>query len=130
MTGGHQRALFVVHTPIRLPTTMIPKQAIEKARQGGWKTKLVWDDHYELYGEYDDRGGFEVAEYASIALDPAFWQALGKMLGWLDFVPTDGHNTWVNGPQAKRCPVCNAHRFYDLILQEEDTDAFWERIIK
>lgn len=53
--------------------------------------------------------------YPAIALDPTFWQALGKALGW--------NERYMSG-----YPV--AHRFYDLILQGKPIDEFWAELLK
>ncbi len=91
---------------------MIPKQAIEKAIEGGWKKK-GYIDHYT-----DE----------IVALDPAFWQALGKALGWKTNKlksmekqqPGDVFQHWYQ----------RAMRFYDLILTGGDTEAYWEELLK
>lgn len=97
----------------------IPKNVIEKAIEGGWKnypSDFGLNDHYLV-----------MHDIACItALDPTFWQALGKALGW----------KW-----SYRCPECkevsdlptwefNAKRFYDLILQEKPTEEFWSDLLK
>lgn len=55
---------------------MIPKQAIEKAIEGGWKNSENIYPHWSV-----------------IAFDKTFWQALGKALGWeeLDWIPYGQH---------------------------------------
>ncbi len=49
------------------------KEAIQKAIEGGWETKH----------NFNDWGGEIMSDFANEALlDPLFWQALGKALGW------------------------------------------------
>jgi hypothetical protein len=87
---------------------MIPKDAIKKAIKGGYtfggmdaaQTKTS-------YFSYKD----------SIALDPSFWQSLGKALGWPQ------SNLAFTGWQNR------AHDFYDLILMGGDTEVFWKDIL-
>lgn len=84
---------------------MIPKEAIKKAIEGGWK--------------YKSGSGWTV-----IALDPSFWQCLGKALGWADNkLPVLAHEPLGYTRQKY------AHRFYDLILTGGDTDAFWKELL-
>ena len=108
---------------------MIPKQAIEKAIEGGWHSELGLDGVNE-YGAYFNDGLYHYRPQ-EIALDPSFWQALGKALGWTDYSEehyTDSrdrtysrtHKTW----------WLNASRFYDLILTGGDTDAFWRGVLE
>lgn len=111
---------------------MIPKRIIEKAIEGGWQSKIFRHKNFVAdTGSYD----FQVVDtetgavvlrlpYAEIALDPTFWQALGKSLGWKDW-------------EGKYSPAVNiqlawqyeAHRFYDLILTGQSTEQFWEEIL-
>lgn len=77
---------------------MIPKRAIEKAIEGGWKDRL-----YRIYS-----GNTEVwTHYDSLILDPTFWQALGKALGW-------SKKRWARKNRAEW--MANAFNFYGLIL--------------
>ena len=86
---------------------MIPKQAIEKAIEGGWKP-----DKITMYGAQEWRDLF--------ALDPTFWQSLGKALGWRDFVDDENVMSAYFGETWRY----NAMRFYDLILTGGDLEAF------
>jgi hypothetical protein len=94
---------------------MIPKTAIEKAIEGGW--------HGFNYGEEGCWSGcrvpnIEKKRWRDIALDPSFWQSLGKALDWY--------------PDAELIPMSwrsNAIRFYDLILTGGDTEAFWKELL-
>ena len=70
------------------------KLAIQKAIEGGWRPKgsrirnpknveLELDDIEDIVDPtfYADAQGFRQS-VASLFLDPSFWQALGKSLGW------------------------------------------------
>jgi hypothetical protein len=61
--------------------------------------------------------------WQEIALDPSFWQALGKALGWN-----------VTGRQLAMNSKPNwqiwATRFYDLILTGGDTEKFWADLLQ
>ena len=52
-------------------------EAIKKAIEGGWFPKAT-----RLQFVFEERGHVEVFEDYHIFLDPLFWQALGKSLGW------------------------------------------------
>ena len=107
---------------------MIPKSAIEKAIEGGWRpnpertTPVTITETQHWFGQSQNL----TLGYAQIALDPLFWQALGKALRWAKQVQSviSWHKnevpTWQN----------RAHRFYDLILTGGDTEKFWEEILK
>lgn len=127
---------------------MIPKQAIEKAIEGGWKPKDFEGFNYSarkqevifwkvlprekalphLIPQYERILGKPPHmkwswQFERIALDPLFWQALGKALGWHDgyveFAAMGFSNEW----------KLTAHRFYDLILTGGDTEAYWKEIL-
>lgn len=91
---------------------MIPKEIISKAVRGGWQPPNL-----------------ELQHEAVFVLDPAFWQALGKALGWWDDI----------GQIPSKMPKrridqdpwnYHAHRFYDLILTGGDTEKFWADLLK
>lgn len=88
---------------------MIPKEAIEKAIEGGW----------EPYKTRTTLPNWQIT-----ALDPAFWQALGKALGWPSVTPGNSVMTQ-EFPQTWRY---HALHFYDLILTGGDTAAFWKSL--
>jgi hypothetical protein len=107
---------------------MIPKQAIEKAIEGGYKIDLAWFVDLPVYA------------HAQIIIDPDFWQALGKALGWLNHCPANIDHKPTTNPLE--CPECgcsyngaqiwkdSAHRFYDLILTGGDTEKFWDDLLQ
>jgi hypothetical protein len=80
---------------------MIPKAAIEKAIEGGWRLPQPC--------EHD---GIKFYHTGDTALDPSFWQALGKALGWSD---------WGYVPMAEN--------FFMLVIRERLTEKFWEELL-
>lgn len=112
---------------------MIPKEAIEKAIEGGWHldtpniARFANDKGVQLY-ETDGLKTY-VAMEAEIALDPSFLQALGKALGWekethafvhgREDVTTIGGRTW----------LIRAFQFYEIVLTGGDTEKFWEELL-
>lgn len=105
---------------------MIPKRAIEKAIEGGWKRPF-------LFG-LDDKANIDDLIDAHIALDPSFWQSLGKVLEWKHRTM---YNTDVRSLSQHTLGHCtryciwrlNASHFYKLILMGGNTDAFWNELI-
>lgn len=93
---------------------MIPKEAIEKAIEGGWKVPY-W-------------GTNNICREYVFALDPAFWQTLGKAL------PTKFSNPNGSGYVGAKGRVLgwkdHAMHFYDLILTGGDTKPFWDELLK
>lgn len=108
----------------------IPPKVIELAISGGW------DSFFSQGFTFNSRGLFDVdtdfTSYEEIALDPTFWQALGKALGWSEYAVCNIHGQpcTLNCTQAFPFEyMYQAHRFYDLILTQQPTDTFWEEII-
>lgn len=100
---------------------MIPKEIIELAIQGGWKPLV--DEGYQI--QLDGDG---VGFWYPIALDPTFWQALGKSLGWAGF-DAEKDNKMIFAAYEHYHWSAYTHRFYDLLLQKQDTAPFWEEIL-
>lgn len=95
----------------------IPKLAIERAIEGGWAESLT---------DFLNTNGDDLKSPQEIALDPSFWQSLGKVLVWEKMC--DPYCRFEN------CVDCanwlpKAHRFYDLILTGGDTEKFWEELL-
>lgn len=151
---------------------MIPKLAIERAIEEGWRPKQDPRDFH--YGQYKTIQDIEMEDYIGtvclwwekrpdgggvcsrlswerIALDPSFWQALGKALGWNAGEIKDGICEICGEPMppgeemfkyhgySSNCPKPpieitlwkeQAQEFYDLILTGGDTEKFWEELLK
>jgi hypothetical protein len=88
---------------------MIPEQALEKAKEGGW----------------DKSRGYIDTEFSeeAVALDKTFWIALGKAMGW-----TLKSRAW-NSTHDAATWIVNAQHFYDLILTEQPTENFWAELL-
>lgn len=103
---------------------MIPKQAIQKAIEGGW-----WvTNFFGLTAEEQHQ-----AEHDAV-IDPAFWQALGKVLGWKGYVgETHSACGFSGGMDSFNFDGeewnLNALKFYDLILTNGDTENFWNDLL-
>lgn len=99
----------------------IPKEIIEKSIEGGWSGPSKWVmDTPMIIEKLKVFGSMTHDENCTIALDPTFWQALGKALGW---------NSTDFGNYEAPDWLLYAHRFYDLILQGKDTTNFWKEIL-
>lgn len=92
----------------------IPKRAIELAIADGWKPI-----NFTNHPEYDYVIEGNMAYWQHVALDPTFWQALGKALGWSTPEKPNNVRDWLG----------RAHDFSDLILQGKDTKPFWDELL-
>lgn len=83
------------------------KEAIQKAIEGGYR-QTSFDLSY------------------SPLLDPLFWQALGKAMGWEDF---EGYD--VEGDFSKIEGWRNHwHRFIDHLASGGDAESFFKELLK
>lgn len=108
----------------------IPKKIIEKAIEGGWKGLFMDDEGITVdiqsqiaWGRTKTGLGRHLPLQV-IALDPTFWQALGKTLGWSE------QKTHFPSSLAKCVWQNTAYVFYDLILTGASTDEFWATLLK
>lgn len=76
---------------------MIPEKAIEKAKAAGWSTYKFSD----------------FPSYEEIALDPGFWQALGKVKGW-----------------TKERAIAEGAYFCRIILLGRNPEIYWNDILE
>lgn len=111
----------------------IPIEVIKKAIDGGWKPfndfdKVIYETRIETGWLFVIRGKQKIVELnlSSIALDPEFWVALGKSLGW-DDTGKDLHG--LEGSGLVSVWHSMALEFYDLILQNGDTDTFFQQLL-
>jgi hypothetical protein len=70
--------------------------------------------------EYEDgykiSSGFPIANIQVVTvLDPLFWQALGKALGWIDYARPQ----WLQ----------YALEYFELALTSGDTEKFWKELL-
>lgn len=86
---------------------MIPKAALEKAIEGGWKYKS--SDRYSR----EEAIAVLMTLWEGTALDSSFWQALGRALGW-------------NEDDS----IMQARHFCYLVLTGGDTGKFWDELLK
>ncbi len=96
---------------------MIPKQAIARAIEGGYKIDLDWFADLPIYA------------HAQIVIDPIFWQALIKKAEFtFDMIwecplcasKNGGHEPW----------LWYSHRFVSLVLTNGDIEKFWKELLK
>lgn len=107
---------------------MIPIKAYELAEKGGYEIKEEPCSHVLMHDESGCPFGFHYPPWQVTALDPAFFQSLGKALGWGWECEECGAEAL--GADSFHCLGCqkivrlkatwnvNAHRFYDLILTD------------
>jgi hypothetical protein len=94
----------------------IPREAIEKAIEGGWATYKGEPIEFYFYDECRPK-------WQEIAFDPSFWQALGQTLNWY------GLYSDVFGKDAIAAWQRKAHEFYALVLTSRNTEKFWEDLL-
>ncbi len=124
---------------------MIPTQAIEKAIAGGWKQGREFDLKFVGHGfieeiiervlSDDDLTHREKISLEEIALDPTFWQTLGKALGWEDDGGKNHDPQWtveynVDVEHITAKWLNWQMEFNYLILTGGDTEAFWKELLK
>lgn len=112
---------------------IIPKRAIELAIEGGWKSQCEFVGIDRVFIKMRFKSDVAPQPIVSwmwerVALDPTFWVALGKALGWAT------KNTWTK-PKLQQVLSVNewpiaAHRFYDLVLTNQSTEQFWKDMLK
>ena len=113
---------------------MIPKEAIEKAIEGGWEPVANGGNHPNaIVGDiknglqyFLERNGNSFRKHLTeIALDSSFWQSLGKALGW----KLGWHHTGLDNSTISN-DLYYALIFHTLILTGGDTKAFWDELLK
>lgn len=115
----------------------IPRRAIEKAIEGGWHAKENWrlagsddvvgEEVFLSANEGEEIDFFEITSH-QIALSPDFWRALGKALGW-GIEVRDGREWKVGRDGYINVWQSYAMDFYDLVLSEQPTEPFWEKLL-
>lgn len=113
----------------------IPKKAIERAIEGGWKCPA----YYELGAGNNTACGEYSVPMAVIALDPTFWQALGKALGWGEKACLECGFSGRFDDYHGDCGKCTGREykgwerqalvFSHLILTGGDTEPFWATLL-
>lgn len=119
----------------------IPKEIIELAIKGGWMSEtpniqMVSDDlPYSVSLSETDGVLNRLFYFEEIICDPEFWKALGKEKGWNK--KTMCETCFLAGFYAlKDCSRCwgewflRARDYYSLVLFGDNTQQFWEEIMK
>lgn len=129
---------------------MIPKEIIEKAIEGGWKPLIseggredkpivhvsfggdIGSTLVELWTYYKNGGGnLTRRQIESIALDPSFWQSLGKGLGNKDEMRCDSPKC--DTIQCEYAGYKDPRRMYEnfcsIIWDGGDTEKFWSDLL-
>jgi hypothetical protein len=106
-------------------TEVIPQRALELATHGGWS---------EFAGRPQksrETTGSSWVPFEVVALDPAFWQALGKSLGWNEsFFDRHASAHDMAAYYHTEAWLMFAHNFCDLIYQGQSTEEFWKELLK
>lgn len=115
---------------------MIIQEAVTKATQGGYHlhaadgmdTDYVGaNSEYSVWTRKDNASSF-IVPVADMFLDPRFWQALGRGLGWEKEVRTvhaveNGRSTLVT--RTGHHWLSHWHRFIDSLAEGHTPDAFF-----
>lgn len=100
---------------------MIIELAIKRAIKAGFKPSYDSLDSFIL----DDPKHWDESLVCRSLLDPAFWQSLGKALGWKQVYErclNDGSKS-----QAREW-VYQWHRFIDHLVQGKDAESFFHSL--
>lgn len=108
---------------------MIPKEAIVKAIEGGYGAVRFNGAEIKFY--HKAAGHMEqpylAFVYHYIALDPSFWQSLGKALDW--YLPvfvmgrfSPNNSMWPNWLEK-------AQEFHTTVLTGGDTTKYWIELL-
>lgn len=90
------------------------KNVIELATKGGWSLDLSQVDHYD-----------EVPCDKGFLLDPLFWQALGKSLGWREHGSSYDLDHFGGKPQWEY----EWHNFIDHLIAGGNPEEFFTRLL-
>jgi len=93
---------------------MTIQEAIEKAIEGGWEK-----DGFVCQGEL-----IGVEEIA--LLDPLFWQALGKAMGWETRITF--YNSFIGGKENNDPWRLEMHRFIDHLAEGKTIESYFETL--
>lgn len=127
------------------------KQAIQKAIEGGFMIgdKVVKDPKYgwiiswSVAKDKESGGighGMTLLHESDFFLDPLFWQALGKSLGWkgehfyMTFEKQDDDD--IDNPEKEETKhfeplwLYHWHRFIDHLASGKSADSFFEELLK
>lgn len=66
--------------------SQVLQKAIERAKQNGWKTQIVWDDYYDYPVIYDNDGDYTYVATSTILFDHDFAQALWKEKDYIETI--------------------------------------------
>jgi hypothetical protein len=116
---------------------MTIKEAVNKATEGGYHingsdgTETYYSgasSHYSAWTRKDNDSSFIVTTEETF-LDPEFWQALGRALGWEHRLMTvhkveNGRPTVVTKPEQHW--LYHWHRFIDYLAEGRTPESFFE----
>lgn len=124
------------------------ERAIKKAIEGGYLykgDKLLLDENVGHWFVSDGDGGYLIPSEKIFLLDPAFWQALGKSLGWwkidefgyevkplLNSREYKAGNTIWSVEHVENMPfswVTHWHRFIDHLAEGKSVDEFFDKLL-
>lgn len=99
-------------------------RAIKLAIEGGYNDN-AWDGTENSSKKTDEQ----------MLLDPLFWQALGKALGWEEHDNNQRKLYRLSGANPDYMPKGlykwhdRAMNFFDLVMRNGDTEKFWSELL-
>ena len=115
------------------------EKAIQKAIEGGWKYKgnsktdeTVREGHVKVYVN-DSEDTKLYIDSTLLLLDPLFWQALGKSLGWIDTTYTQRTGKIYAGRPVnivhRQDWLSNWHKMVDHLANGGDIETFFKQLL-
>ena len=106
---------------------MTIQQAIEKAIEGGYRPTGDKND-------YRTELVIRAMRKEAILLDPLFWQALGKAMGWLKYTRDDECSAdnldikEISNQKWNETWLYHWHRLIDHLAEGKDIESFFEKL--
>lgn len=109
------------------PSSLSPREPINCPLLGYVVEDFIPEQVHIKYGNVVMKRKF----LSDVVLDPLFWQALGKALGWKlkVLVIWDWNATWTATVTEMETWRWYAHQYFDLLLTGGDQDKFWKELL-
>jgi hypothetical protein len=107
------------------------KNAIEKAKEGGYDIENAHGTHGVMFQWVDEEGGGKVSNH--FLLDPKWWQCLGKAMRWGEEYTcgcTGEDKLWCGGCEDSPSYIQYWHQFIDHIDNGGKANEFFKEILK
>lgn len=113
------------------------KEVIEKAIEGGWKPSKTGVHNEPMYSiglgivMYRNLNGRDTQiSFGEILIDPLFWQALSKAMGWSEKINYGEISIYeFKFPMVTIGWLYQWHRFIDVLAEGKSPDDFFNSLI-